>query len=210
MCQVLFLAPFFRWKNVYSDRHTLHRQECGHPSQKSRGTRVWGYQFLLGQGMGLSVFIGVGNFIHQWMGGLSQLFWVRGMDFQKLGPPTFWPFMVHLGTTMAPMGVSFIQYVKMSTYWGLRSNESQLVHHLGPRWFSCTLYISTPSVNDEEFNSKKTSPGSMHNTGCLGLVHWDNPEGWYGEGGGFRMGNTCIPVVDSVWYLAKLIQLCKV
>jgi len=27
------------------------------------------------------------------------------------------------------------------------------------------------------------SPGSMHDTGCLGLVHWDNPEGWYGEGG---------------------------
>ena len=26
----------------------------------------------------------------------------------------------------------------------------------------------------------------------------------------FRMGNTCIPVVDSFWYLAKLIQLCKV
>ena len=24
----------------------------------------------------------------------------------------------------------------------------------------------------------------MHNTGCLGLVHWDDPEGWYGEGGG--------------------------
>ena len=29
-----------------------------------------------------------------------------------------------------------------------------------------------------------TSPGSMHDTGCLGLVHWDDPEGWYGEGGG--------------------------
>ena len=53
-------------------------------------------------------------------------------------------------------------------------------------------------------------PGSMHDTGCLGLVHWDNPEGWYGEGGGFRMGSTCIPVMDSFWYLAKLIQLCKV
>ena len=25
---------------------------------------------------------------------------------------------------------------------------------------------------------------SMQDTGCLGLVHWDNPEGWYGEGGG--------------------------
>ena len=42
------------------------------------------------------------------------------------------------------------------------------------------------------------SPGLMHDTGCLGLVHWDNPEGWYGKGGGwgFRMGNTCIPAVD--------------
>ena len=29
------------------------------------------------------------------------------------------------------------------------------------------------------------------------------------EGGGFGMGNTCIPVADSFWYLAKLIQLCK-
>ena len=26
------------------------------------------------------------------------------------------------------------------------------------------------------------SPGSMHDSGCLGLVHWDDPEGWYGEG----------------------------
>ena len=24
----------------------------------------------------------------------------------------------------------------------------------------------------------------MHDTGCLGLVHWDDLEGWYGEGGG--------------------------
>ena len=28
------------------------------------------------------------------------------------------------------------------------------------------------------------SPGSMHETGCSGLVHWDEPEGWDGEGGG--------------------------
>ena len=41
------------------------------------------------------------------------------------------------------------------------------------------------------------SPGLMHDTGYLGLVHWDDPEGWYGEGGGFRRGNTCIPVADS-------------
>ena len=29
-----------------------------------------------------------------------------------------------------------------------------------------------------------SSPGSMQDTGCLGLVHWDDPEGWYREGGG--------------------------
>ena len=57
---------------------------------------------------------------------------------------------------------------------------------------------------------KDASPGSMHDTGCLGLEHWDDPEGWYGEGGGFRMGNTCIPVADSFQYLAKPIQYCKV
>ena len=28
------------------------------------------------------------------------------------------------------------------------------------------------------------SPGLMHDTGCSGLVHWDDPEGRYGEGGG--------------------------
>ena len=32
-----------------------------------------------------------------------------------------------------------------------------------------------------------TSPGSMHDTGCLGLVHWDDPEGGYGERGGRRV-----------------------
>ena len=29
-----------------------------------------------------------------------------------------------------------------------------------------------------------TSPGSMHDAGCSGLVHLDDPEGWDGEGGG--------------------------
>ena len=28
------------------------------------------------------------------------------------------------------------------------------------------------------------SPGLMHDTGCSGLVHWDDPEGWHGEGCG--------------------------
>ena len=29
----------------------------------------------------------------------------------------------------------------------------------------------------------------MHDTGCSGLVHWDDPEGWYGEGEGRGVQN---------------------
>ena len=49
------------------------------------------------------------------------------------------------------------------------------------------------------------SPGPMHETGCLGLVHWGDPEGWDGEGGGrgFRMGDTCTPMADSCQCMAK-------
>ena len=37
------------------------------------------------------------------------------------------------------------------------------------------------------YMKRVASPVSMHDTGCLGLVHWDDPEGWYGEGGGRRV-----------------------
>ena len=38
--------------------------------------------------------------------------------------------------------------------------------------------IKTPYVK------QITHPGSMHETGCSGLVQRDDPEGWDGEGGG--------------------------
>ena len=31
---------------------------------------------------------------------------------------------------------------------------------------------------------RTASPGSMHDTGCSGLVHWDDPDGWDREGVG--------------------------
>ena len=34
-----------------------------------------------------------------------------------------------------------------------------------------------------------TSAGLMHDTEYLGLVYWDDPERWYGEGGGRRVQN---------------------
>ena len=37
------------------------------------------------------------------------------------------------------------------------------------------------------YKKQIASPGSKHDTGCSGLVHWDDPEGWYGEGGGRKV-----------------------
>ena len=34
------------------------------------------------------------------------------------------------------------------------------------------------------YMKRVSSPSSMQDTGSLGLVHWDDPEGWYGDGGG--------------------------
>ena len=36
----------------------------------------------------------------------------------------------------------------------------------------------------KSYKKRITSLGSMQDTGCLGLVHWDDPEGWNGEEGG--------------------------
>ena len=52
------------------------------------------------------------------------------------------------------------------------------------------------------------SLGLMQDTGCLGLVHWDDM-GREVEGG-FRIGNSCIPMADSCQCVAKPIQYCKV
>ena len=33
------------------------------------------------------------------------------------------------------------------------------------------------------YKKRIASLGQMQDTGCLGLVHWDDPERWYAEGG---------------------------
>ena len=49
----------------------------------------------------------------------------------------------------------------------------------------------------------------MHETGCSGLVHWDDPEGFDEDGGGrgFRMRNTCKPMAYSGQCMAKTITI---
>ena len=54
------------------------------------------------------------------------------------------------------------------------------------------------------------SPGSKHDTGCLGLVHWDDPEAWYREGGGSGVQNGEHVYTCSCQCMAKPIQYCKV
>ena len=49
--------------------------------------------------------------------------------------------------------------------------------------------IRIPEERRDKISCMKrvASPGSMHDTGCLGLVLWDNSDGGYGEGGGRRV-----------------------
>ena len=49
------------------------------------------------------------------------------------------------------------------------------------------------------YTKQITSPGSMYDTGCLGWCTGTTQRDGTGreEGGGFRMGKTCIPVADS-------------
>ena len=51
--------------------------------------------------------------------------------------------------------------------------------------FLCTFRF-LPFENSKPWDDLKqiTSPDLMHETGCSGLVHWDDPEGWDGQGGG--------------------------
>ena len=44
------------------------------------------------------------------------------------------------------------------------------------------------------------SPGLMHEAGCSGLVHWDDPEGWDGEGGG-REGQDGEHMYTHGWFM---------
>ena len=52
----------------------------------------------------------------------------------------------------------------------------------------------------------------MHDTGCLELVHWDDPEGWYGEVGGRRVqdGEHMYTCGGFILIFGKTNTICKV
>ena len=58
----------------------------------------------------------------------------------------------------------------------------------------------------------KAMAGLMHETGCSGPVHWDDPEEWDGEGGrrGARWGTHVYSWLIHVNVRQKPLQYCKV
>ena len=68
-----------------------------------------------------------------------------------------------------------------TAYWTLVGEEGGMIWENGIK--TCTI----------SYKKRIASPGSMHHTGFSGLVHWDDPEGWYGEGSGGCSGwGTCV------------------
>ena len=62
------------------------------------------------------------------------------------------------------------------------------------------------------YKKQIASPGSMHDTGCSGLVYWDDPEGQYGEGGGSGVqdGEHMYTCGRFMAMCGKTMQYCKV
>ena len=46
------------------------------------------------------------------------------------------------------------------------------------------MRLENDNIKKAIITGQITSPGSTHETGCSGLVHWDDPEEWDGEGAG--------------------------
>ena len=59
-----------------------------------------------------------------------------------------------------------------TVFWTLGEGEGGMIWEHG---------IETYKIS---YVKRFASPGSMHDTGCSGLVHWDDPEVWDGKGGG--------------------------
>ena len=58
-----------------------------------------------------------------------------------------------------------------TVFWTLWEREGGMIWENGVK--TCISY-----------KKRIASPGSMQDTGCLGLIHGDDPQGWYEEGGG--------------------------
>ena len=62
-----------------------------------------------------------------------------------------------------------------TVFWTLGEGEGEMIWENGIE--ACKM----------SYMKRIASQGLMQDTGCLGLVYWDDPKGCYGEGGGSRI-----------------------
>ena len=85
--------------------------------------------------------------------------------------------------------------------WNARLDEAQVGIKIAGRNTNNLIYADDNTLmteSKEELNSLFMKVKEETEKAALKLNIWKTK------------GNTCIPVADSFWYLAKLIQLCKV
>ena len=61
--------------------------------------------------------------------------------------------------------------------------KSRLLHYVG-EGKGGMIWENSIETYILSYVKQITSPGSMHEIECSGVVHWDDPEGWDGEGSG--------------------------
>ena len=102
--------------------------------------------------------------------------------------------LTYLASSFRPLSLSLLQ---PNSHSGTMSSEG-----LPSRDFLLRVDNETCKIS---YMKRVASPGSMHDTGCLGLVHWDDPEAGYGEGGGRRVqdGEHMYTCGGFIWIFGK-------
>ena len=104
------------------------------------------------------------------------------------------------------MKESLFTLLTYSAYWASQVVKNLLASAGDIRDAGCSRSLETCIFS---YVKQLASPGSMHETGCSGLVHWDDPAGWGGEGGG-RGVQDVRPRLIHVNVRQKPLQYCKV
>ena len=95
-----------------------------------------------------------------------------------------YPQMAGSSFGLSPGSANFKFYVQ---YHEMRLLISLMFSPILNVYPSTSQFFCSSNANRHVIFKIYASPGSVHDTGCLGLEHWDDPEGWYGEGGGRRV-----------------------